>query len=129
MHRSAMRHSTHAHDRHPCRHGNCIDQDTMSISTFIVVGIIIIALFMLLAIVITTIRDYSTKHTVTHEAEAELLFEEELPHAGDDQILPPYEPAPPAYVAELNNGAHDVISSNHERVLVDFKDASLDEFV
>ena len=59
---------------------------------------------MLLAVIIVTIRDSRAKRLALRKSEEESLLD-------DGEMLPAYEPAPPAYVAELSAGADDVLSN------------------
>ena len=65
---------------------------------------------MLFAVIIVTIRDWRARRSKGREPEEE-------PFLDDEEMLPPYEPAPPAYVAELGTEVEDGLSNQ-----VDIKD-------
>ena len=50
------------------------------------------------------IRDSRVKHSKAEQVEEQLLLD-------DDEVLPPYEAAPPAYVAELSAESDTVLSN------------------
>ena len=74
-----------------CHLGSCWLDDKMSISSLFFVGSTIMLCSMLLGMLVDSIRD--ARRLRFHEEE--LLPEE-------DELLPPYEYPPPAYVAELD---------------------------
>lgn len=87
-----------------------MDGQTISISALILIGTLTIAFSMLAAKIIISIRDARAKPVATHEDEGECLLE-------DDELLPPYEHAPPAYVAELDAGVDENASKGAESML------------
>jgi hypothetical protein len=84
----------------------------MSITSLLFTGSVIVLLSMLLAMIVVSIRDARTARI--HKEE--LLSEE-------DELLPPYEYPPPAYVAELDAEAPlyqldlDVKDAQNSRIL------------
>lgn len=81
--------------RQPYR-GDHQPEEAISISVLIVIGVVIVTCSMFIAAVVSRIYDTRVYQTVrTDEEEAFLV----------DDIPPPYEEAPPAYVAELDAGS------------------------
>jgi hypothetical protein len=106
-----MLHSTHKYHSYHC--------GSISISTLIVIGTAIIAFSMILAVVIVAVRDARASRIGLHKDEEGRLLE-------DEELLPPYEHPPPAYVAELDSGV-DALSL--DPIKVNFKGASANELV